>query len=894
MTAETAMTREEKIAAVMRKRKVEAVIAKRAQAQAPVEQSSTPVEQIPENAEAIAAFENRSPLSKTLAHASNLAGAFNKGAAADVIDMPVNMGNLIQQAAVYTGLKDEYNPAELYTDRNPIVKGIKNAATARTVPKGQNLTADALRTGTEWASGGAVNTALTKGSKLLSAMPDILAGFGAATGEIIGDITDNEFVSDAMGLIAGLTSGKWTDAPKPKTNKTDRKAVETIYKTTVGDSTEMLDKTRLMTQNSPAGTSTLGGATGDRGIIAAENMLGREVKSIIPAARASAEELRSNIALDSFDNVSPNVDASELVNVAGADLVSKTDAINTTAKTEIDNIDNNLTAAIEDSTQRIKNSENVLAEAETAKEALVVQAAKDDTNIEGLRGVMRQELVSGALPYGATAKERAAIEGLEPAEAIEATQKLWEKRGYKVLTDKKDYNIGVDSAKKRILKVLKNQNDKDSGHDLAQYVDEIFDEADRQGRVSGNRLLAYRKVLRTVKDSNDPNRARVFSKAADELDEIIREPLNDLQKAEYDADTKLWGNKKSLEDSVTAARYSNIGLPDENNVIQAASQRYGSGFRDGRAPAQPQAEAVQQARKDKALAQEKGKVALAERNKGLTKAKAEIQQAKIDENAAKVKAKKEKLATEKTQTSALAKTMNAKNPQVKYSNDPDKFIGGALKASDNNAKRDLSEVADFARSQGKEAELKTQLITAAKKQVFDAGINSVMPKTTSASATRYAGMRETLDSTGLFSTTELDELGAGVNRVQAYNARMKAPATAAQVENTLNAFDRTLAASAATIGLNFAGSGSQLMLGGRARAAVESLIKASKNDPAVLKRVEELIADPNEFVRIADGLGSPEQFNKSLIARLKRTGDKVSRGVLGAARYRQPYSEDQE
>ena len=189
MTAETAMTREEKIAAVMRKRKVEAVIAKRAQAQAPVEQSSTPVEQSPENAEAIAAFENRSPLSKTLAHASNLAGAFNKGAAADVIDMPVNMGNLIQQGAVYTGLKDEYNPAELYTDRNPIVKSIKNSATARTVPKGQNLTADALRTGTEWASGGAVNTALTKGSKLLSAMPDILAGFGAATGEIIGDIT---------------------------------------------------------------------------------------------------------------------------------------------------------------------------------------------------------------------------------------------------------------------------------------------------------------------------------------------------------------------------------------------------------------------------------------------------------------------------------------------------------------------------------------------------------------------------------------------------------------------------------------------------------------------------------------------------------------------------------
>lgn len=121
----------------------------------------------------------------------------------DLVDAPFNIGNVISKGVADFAGAESY-PQAMLPSEIPMIKDFISKGTARAIPKGESVLADALRTGTEWGAG-----LLTNPAKKL---PDILAGTGAAIGEQIGGET-----GEMIGGISGMLGGTKRARKEPKT-----------------------------------------------------------------------------------------------------------------------------------------------------------------------------------------------------------------------------------------------------------------------------------------------------------------------------------------------------------------------------------------------------------------------------------------------------------------------------------------------------------------------------------------------------------------------------------------------------------------------------------------------------------------------------------------------------
>lgn len=168
-------------------------------------------------AEAAPAAEDKSY--SVMDYAGHIAGGFNK-AIVDTVNLPLAASRLLSDA---TGLGEALNnqfgesaPDWMKGDSKDLydlplgVGEFLKAATARAVPEGESMIADAARTATEWGAFGPLTAArnlATKAPMMRNVADDLAMGVGAATGEAVADDVGEvggELTGGVLGLLAAL------------------------------------------------------------------------------------------------------------------------------------------------------------------------------------------------------------------------------------------------------------------------------------------------------------------------------------------------------------------------------------------------------------------------------------------------------------------------------------------------------------------------------------------------------------------------------------------------------------------------------------------------------------------------------------------------------------------
>ena len=717
-----------------------------------------------------------------------------------------------------------------FTQRYEPIKNWYDKNTELAIPTGENAAVDAATTFTEWAAGGPFKS-------------DLYAGIGAATGEAITNYTDVPWLKEIMGLTGGFTgalrsgsnsadvvdsAAQQVIASKVENPADLQKAiVKGLRETppTPANKGEWItpeggwgEKTTSISANPRRGmkdpAQTMGDVTGDTNILGLENSVAG-----IPNSATSYGDIGTGTAMQKA--IDESVASQQNAIVAGVTPAGP----NQPPRVAVDNVQAQVDA--------LRNDVTSAQEAVTKAEEVAAAAGKR------FDGTSTSSQANKAL--------NAAYKNLDVALKNKADS-VWKEfddappidmRGVK--DELKDY---LDSRK------MPAEMSKDL---LKRYKDKVFSHVAKWGeKPIEPKSIQY--VLTKIKDEV----ATAASNGASDV--LIKEigmfgtQLENILKAS----PVTSAYRKGVE--ATSELYKRARPPQLRKPRNALDDLFNYSGSKGGVTAQQ----VLDSADPQILAKSHDILRTAARKEGVTPAfmlKYEDylrhpKFGRLKNEFTDIIAKQDLAAKAKGNLDTavgLDKSTKA-NTLKKFADNPEEVIAAALKNTTKNT-RVLKALVDDAVANKTQNSLKTLITEQVQKNLFGGGVKL---KVNGVSADNFHKMRGTLVDAGVYTAKEADRMAAHLKRHENYALRKTA--SNEQITQTPESLEE-LTASVGALAAAKAMGVSSLTMVGALRRKFKAKALASKNSPAVLKRVEECLISPEKYL---DGVKASENLEQNI------------------------------
>lgn len=856
--------------------------------------------------QAIDTYNAQSTGKKMLDNASTIAGGFNQGVLFDTVDAPSNLFNLtLGNLAKATGLSDTSELAAVPSKHLPWIRDAKNMFTSRTTPKGASRAVDAIRTGAEWTGGGGIAAVkgVQKGVPLVqAAATDIGAGLGAGALEYFSE--DNPWAEAAGGIGGMLLTGKLSNAPKAKLSKVDKKAIDMLTRNLRGDTGEALAEAQARIH--AGSTGTLADVTRDGGILGVEELLGRSEGSNLQQQIANVQARRAGNIIEETGEILPNVDANPLIDATKGRVHEATSRINQATNAQLNAADQSMLATSQAGEDLVSAGQQTMdtadatatAAAARGEQALLAPVANAPTQsragveLTDELGRLDTDLKGVADAQWAKFDDSPAFDASEEVKALDEVVKA---KNY-AKSDIDALQSAFTPELKRINTWLKKPADprdiqavlrdaKQAIHNRA-----ITGETTHADTIMGDVLSELEDILikspstKSFKPAIEATRKRFFRAKPERMAKTLRS-----------TDPETLGDRMGFAGAKGGSTARLMQQADDPAVLEKAHQALRAQIKNEGLTEKTLAKYEDYLSEFPELRRELGEavytnaqdVAMQGAMKTLKKTGEQQIKAGAKQMGEAPKAQIKAADAANKRKTRLTDTLN-KQAWAEYAAEPKKMIGKWIKGGDNASADKLAGVRKNAEKLGKTEELRSQVREQLTDIIFSTGSDG-LPKATGRSIGKFNEMADTLTKSGILTGDEVSRIKGSLERIRELDRTGKV--TPAQVTETLNFLDKTIASALAVVGLSKVGAGSSLVLAGRVQSAARAALLKAKNDPATLKRMEEYILNPQTFLDAVENAGGADKLDARFFKKLFNTAGDATGGLLKA---RQLYSEDQE
>jgi hypothetical protein len=809
-------------------------------------------------------FDPNSVYDQTVKRASDVAGGLIKGGVADLIDLPVNMVNLGADALNSVGVENDFQmipPTDI-----SFLKKAKEMLTARQVPAGVSSAQDFARTGSEW-----FGLPLAKAKKAYDAgtsiapnvisevAPDVGAALGASAGEQIGQTLDMPWLEDVMGIVGGVTTGKAQNVSAPKRNKIDAKAIDVIQNNATANPMDLNQTIRDSVDNQTFGT--LGDRANDGGVYAVERGLAKRPQSVINDKIAENDLLRGDEIINDVGSVIPTNPTAPFSDAAS----NRVEGLLGTGQ------DDQLGAIFDDRNRKIKDAKDALTEAEVTAAALrqtSPQLTDAPTTVNASRDLAGKYKQLAAEKKDLADKEWAVFDDspeIDMSDIVKNHDLIWS-----------DQNFASD--------------------DIALFKKDFKEEIARLKRMAKGKTDP-RNVQSLLSRTKQKLSNRYETSSANVADGMMRDWVRVLEDTLTTSPTTAnWKNAvaatKDLYDTTQPERFGKaLKSPDVETLVQRMGLESDTGGSTARLIMESDDQRVIDSMDNAVRAKAKVQGLDGDFIKAHTgylderpELKAELQ---AQASATKKVADAETNATDVEQRAvARAKGLRKsvkKSTLAKYAGDAPELLKKILKTGDQASLTQLNQLVSEAKKTDTMDALRTQVSEQLSEVTF--GRESKLKRATRGALGNFENAKQMLADSGVYTQQEVDRISKSLKRVKDLDNRKKS-VTTAELDQTLSGLEEALASGVAVGALSLTPLSAGLVMTGVVRRGIKNWMLTNKNDPEILKRVEEFIINPDEYLKALDSGADPDALAQTLIQRITKTAPNV--------KLRQPITQDED